>query len=50
MYGGLFYLPSSLPDTPAQGADRFRTIVAQARASMCRFADQVALQVSVVLR
>jgi len=31
MHWGLFYLPSSLPDTPAQGAERFRSVVEQVR-------------------
>ncbi len=31
MRWGLFYLPTSLPDTPQQGADRYRTIIEQVR-------------------
>ncbi len=36
MRWGLFYLPTSLPDTPQEGADRFRTIIEQVR-----YAEQI---------
>lgn len=31
MHWGVFHLPTSLPETPSEGADRYRTIIEQAR-------------------
>ena len=31
MHWGLFYLPTSLPEKPGQGADAYRTILEQVR-------------------
>ena len=36
MNWGLFYLPTALPDTPAEGAELYRTIIEQVR-----YAEQI---------